>query len=129
MIGERPELKDRVQVFGTWGAEIVGELKPQQGDIVIQKQKHSGFIGTNLDFILRSYDIRYLLFLGIASNICVQATLSHAFSLGYFPLLISDAVSQMGPAYTQEATIFNVKATFGWVTTSENFVKALEAYK
>lgn len=126
---DRPELKEKLQIFGSWGAEIIEELKPQPGDIVIRKRKHNGFIGTNLDFILNTHDIRYLLFTGIATNICVQATLSHAFSLGYFPLLVSDAVSPMGPALTQEATIINVKSSFGWVTTSENVAETLERWQ
>lgn len=128
LIRERPELENKLQIYGTWGAEIIEELKPQQGDIVIQKQKHDGFIGTNLDFILRTNDARYLLFLGTATNICVESTLRHAFSLGYFPFLVSDAVSQMGPSLTREATIFNVKSTFGWVTTSEDVSNAISRW-
>ena len=69
---DRPELKEKLQIFGTWGAEIIEELKPQPGDIVIRKRKHNGFIGTNLDFILNTRH-QYLLFTGIATNICVQA--------------------------------------------------------
>ncbi len=125
LIRERPEMKDKLHIYGTWGGEIIDELKPQEGEIIVRKQKHDGFIGTNLDIILKTYDIRYLLFIGTATNICVESTLRHAFSLGYFSILISDAVSQMGPPQTQEATIFNVRSTFGWVTTSEKLLDAL----
>lgn len=126
LASEHPELKDRFHIFGTWGADIIDELKPQQGDILIRKQKHDGFIGTNLDTILRTNGIRYLLFIGTATNICVESTLRHAFSLEYFPILISDAVSPMGPPLTQDATIFNTQSTFGWVTTSENLLSAIK---
>jgi len=125
LIRQRPELKDKLYIYGTWGANIIEELEPQQGDIVIRKQKHDGFIGTNLDIVLRTYCIKYLLFTGTATNICVESTLRHAFSLQYFPILVSDAVSQMGPSSTQEATIFNVQSTFGWVTTTKELLNAI----
>lgn len=127
LIRQRPELKDKLYIYGTWGANIIEELEPQQGDIVIRKQKYDGFIGTNLDIVLRTYGVKHLLFIGTATNICVESTLRHAFSLEYFPILISDAVSQMGPSSTQEVTILNVRSTFGWVTTSENLLKAIRA--
>lgn len=125
LIAQRPELKDKLYIYGTWGANIIKELEPQQGDIVIKKQKHDGFIGTNLDIILRTYGIKYLIFTGTASNICVESTLRHAFSLEYFPILVTDAVSPMGPRSTQEATIFNVRSIFGWITTAENLLQAI----
>ena len=125
LLRENPHLKDKLYLYGTWGAEIIEALRPHEEDIVMRKQKYDGFFGTNLDIILRSWGIRYLLFVGIATNVCVESTLRHAFFLDYFPILVSDAVSQKGPGVTQEATIFNVRSTFGWVTTSEKISKAL----
>ena len=125
MMKEHPEWKDKFYIYGTWGAEIIEELKPRAGDIVVKKQKHDGFIGTNLDIILRTLGAKYLFFVGAATNICVESTLRHAFSLDYFPILVSDAVSQMGSPITQEATILNVQSTFGWVTSVEDFVHAI----
>jgi len=126
---EHPELKDKLYFYGHWGAEIIEALKPQQEDIVIRKQKYDGFIGTNLDIILRSLGIKYLLFLGVATNVCVESTLRHAFFLDYFPILVSDAVSQKGSHVTQEATILNVQSTFGWVSDSTRVIKAIDQIK
>lgn len=125
MIQQHSELKEKLYIYGTWGADIIEELKPQQGDILVKKQKHDGFIGTNLEIVLNTLGIKYLVFIGTATNICVESTLRHAFSSGYFSILVSDAVSQIGPSLTQEATILNVRSTFGWVTTSENLLSAL----
>jgi len=125
MMKEHPEWKDKFYIYGTWGAEIIEELKPREGDIVVKKQKHDGFIGTNLDIILRTLGAKYLFFVGAATNICVESTLRHAFSLDYFPILVSDAVSQMGSNITQDATILNVQSTFGWVTTSEKVLSEI----
>ena len=126
LIRERPEIRDKFYIYGMWGAEIIEELKPGPQDLVVRKQKYDGFLGTNLEIILSTYGIRSLVFIGTATNLCVESTLRHAFFLDYFPILISDAVSQAGPTMTQEATILNVKSNFGWVTTSESFVAGLE---
>src|SRR3989304_3268040 len=111
MMKQHPEWKDKFYIYGTWGAQIIEELKPHEGDIIVKKQKHDGFIGTNLDIILRTLGAKYLFFIGAATNICVESTLRHAFFLDYFPILVSDAVSQMGSNITQDATI--------WLTASE----------
>ncbi len=126
---EHPELKDKLYFYGHWGAEIIEALKPHQEDMVIKKQKYDGFIGTNLDIVLRTFGIKYLLFLGVATNVCVESTLRHAFFLDYFPILVSDAVSQKGSSVAQEATILNVQSTFGWVTDSIGFIKAVTQIK
>jgi ureidoacrylate peracid hydrolase len=125
LLRQRPELKDKLYLFGTWGAEIIEELKPRQGDTIIMKQRHDGFVETNLDHTLKTFGIKYLLFIGTATNICVESTLRHAFSLDYFPILVSDAVSQKGTRAMQDATIFNVQSTFGWVTSSERLLRAM----
>ena len=125
MIKEHPEWEDKFYIYGTWGAEIIEELKPRKGDIVVKKQKHDGFIGTNLDIILRTLGAKYLFFVGAATNICVESTLRHAFSLDYFPILVSDAVSQMGSNITQDASILNVQSTFGWVTNAKDLLLAI----
>jgi ureidoacrylate peracid hydrolase len=124
-ISQHPELKDKFQVAGTWGGSIIKELEPQPTDVVVSKQKYDGFIGTNLDTVLRTGHTRYLLFIGTATNICVESTLRHAFSLEYFPILVSDATSQIGPVTMKDATIANVRSNFGWVTTTEKLLKAL----
>lgn len=121
---ERPDVRERLTVRGTWGSEIIQELQPETEDIVVPKQRFSAFFGTNLDIILRSCNIKYLAFTGVATNICVEATLRDAYYLDYFPILISDACANAGPPLTQEATIFNVKFIHGWVTSTESFLKA-----
>jgi ureidoacrylate peracid hydrolase len=129
LVHRRPELKDKFYFYGTWGAEIIEELRPQPGDIVIRKQKYDGFIGTNLEIILRTLGTKYLTFVGTATNLCVESTLRHAFFLDYFPILVSDAVSHAGSGVTQQATILNVQTNFGWVTTSDAFFRGMKNIK
>ena len=121
-----PQWRDKFIIRGTWGAEIIDELRPQEGDIVSEKIRFNAFFGTNLDVVLKTYDLKYLLFVGCATNICVEASIRGAADLGYFPVLISDATMNNGPPFMQEATIFNVKLCFGWVTDTENLMAVLK---
>lgn len=123
---EHPEWKGRFITIGTWDWEIVDELKPQPEDIVVNKNRYSGFPNTELNAILQTLDIKYLVFLGIATNVCVESTIRDAFFHEYFPIMVSDGCGTYSPDFIQEATIFNVSEMFGWVTTSDDLVKALK---
>lgn len=122
---EHPEWRDKFPVRGTWGVDIIEELQPLEGDIKLKKPRYSAFFGTNLDTILKTYSVKYLVFVGVATNICVEATLRDAFYLGYHCILVSDATASSGPSFTQQATIFNVRSCYGWVTTTENIINAI----
>lgn len=124
---KNPELEGRFLIIDTWDWEIIDELKPQQGDIVINKSRYSGFVNTNLDEILKTQSIKYLIFLGLVTNICVESTLRDAYFYEYFPVLVSDGCGNLGPEFTQKATIWNVTEVFGWVTTSDDLIQALDS--
>ncbi len=123
----RPELRGKLLTEGTWDFEIVEELKPQEGDLVVLKTRYSGFAGTTLDSLLRTRGIRYLFLAGIATNVCVESTLRDAYFLDYWPILIVDGTLQAGPAEMQAATLFNVESFFGWTTSSDHVRKILRA--
>jgi len=118
----RPELKGTLVTEGTWDFAIVDQLAPQPGDIVIVKTRYSGFARTTLDDQLRARGVRFLFFTGIATNVCVESTLRDAFFLDYWPILIADATLAAGPAFIQEATLFNIESYFGWTISSQEFL-------
>jgi ureidoacrylate peracid hydrolase len=120
-----PELKGKFLTIGTHDWEIIDELKPQPEDIIVDKHRYSGFTNTELDTILGTYNLKYLMFIGLATNVCVESTLRDAYFHEYFPILISDGCGNIGPESTQEATIWNVTEIFGWVTTCHDLVNAL----
>ena len=122
---EQPELRDKLIIRDTWGAEIIDELKPDKGDLVIEKLRYSAFSGTNLDMLLKNYDIKYLIFSGVATNICVETSIRDAYHLEYFPILVTDAAAT-DPPMSHEATIHNVRLCFGWVTSSQSVIEALQ---
>jgi ureidoacrylate peracid hydrolase len=123
----RPELQGKLLAKGGWDYELVQALPPQPGDIVIGKPRYSAFFNTNLDSLLRSRGIRSLVFTGIATNVCVESTLRDSFFLEYFSVVLHDATHQAGPAFLQQATLYNVEKFFGWVSSVEQFRTALKA--
>lgn len=125
LMRSRPELAQKILTRGSWDYEFVPEIAPQAKDIVVPKTRYSGFCGTDLDNILRSRDIRHLIFIGIATNVCVESTLREAFHREYFCILVEDAVQQSGPDFVQKASIYSVETFLGWVTTTKALCHAL----
>lgn len=117
----RPELAGQLLARGGWDYEIVEALAPQPGDITVAKTRYSAFFNSQLDSVLRSRGIRYIVFVGIATNVCVESTLRDGFHLEYFGVLLGDATHHLGPAFMQEATLYNVETFFGWVSTVDDF--------
>ena len=122
---EKPEMRDSLLMRGTWGAETIEELKPRQDEMLIEKPRFSAFVGTGLDTLLRSFDLKFLVFTGVATNICVESSLRDACHREYLPILITDAAAA-SPSSRQESTIANVIQCFGWVTETEKLLKILQ---
>src|SRR6185295_1507863 len=118
---ERPELQGQLLARGGWDYELVKALKPGPNDIVLAKPRYSGFFNSQLDSVLRSRGIRNLVFIGIATNVCVESTLRDGFFLEYFGIMLEDATHQAGPEFLQQATVYNVEKFFGWVSTVADF--------
>lgn len=121
-----PELAGKFLVEGTWDWDVIDELKPHAGDMTVKKSRYSGFVRTELDDTLKKGNIKYLVFIGLFTNVCVESTLRDAFFHDYFPLLVSDACGNIGPDYIQDATVWNVQSIFGWVTTTDDLIKSLK---
>ncbi len=117
----RPELQGQLLAKGTWDYELVDELKPQAGDIVLHKTRYSGFFNSQLDSTLRSRGIRNLVFVGIATNVCVESTLRDGFFLEYFGVVLEEATHQAGPEFVQQAALYNIEKFFGWVSSVADF--------
>ena len=124
---KNPELQGKLLAKGGWDFELIDELNPLSQDIVIEKPRYTGFFNTALDSMLRSRGIRNLVFVGIATNVCVESTLRDGFFLEYFGVALSDACYQAGPATAQEASLFNIKTFFGWVSDTQQFVETFQA--
>jgi nicotinamidase-related amidase len=85
-------------VKGSWGAAIVDDLAPAEGDIVIEgKRGLDTFANTNLDFILRSKGITTLLLGGFLTNCCVESTMRSGYENGY-EVITSATASRQPPS-------------------------------
>lgn len=78
---------------GTKGAEIVPDIAPREGDVVIPKRRYSGFFGTDLDITLRERGVDTLRLVGDCTNICVLYTAADARNLGYAVEVVREGVT------------------------------------
>lgn len=112
----------RILVRDTWGTDIVAELAPQEGDIIVPKHRFSGFFETDLDETLRSLGVTSLVFTGCTTTVCVESTLRDAFFRDYHCLLLEDCTAEpIGsnlPGTNRDASIRVIEIMFGSVSDS-----------
>lgn len=110
---------------GSWGAKIVDGLEPAEQDIHVTKHRFSGFWDTELDSILRNLGVRTLFFAGVNADQCVMTTLEDASFLGYDVVMLRDCVGTTSPDYCMQATEYNVKLLFGFMSSSDALADGL----
>ena len=108
---------------GSWGAEIIDELKPKKGDFRIFKRKYSAFHGTDLDQMLRDLKVDTVILTGVMTDICIQHTAADAFFRGYKIIVPEDCVEAIDAATHEEAIRFMRKAYGPEITTSKELLK------
>jgi len=128
---QAPNGKDsRILIRDTWNTDIVTELAPNPEDLVLYKHRFSGFFETDLDAVLRRSRIKYLIVTGCTTSICVESTIRDAMFRDYSCVLLKDCTGEpIGhglPRSNHEASLLTIQTLFGWVSTSEEFFKALK---
>ena len=114
-----------VFVKGTWGAEIIDSLAPQEGDIVVEgKRGLDTFASTNLDFILRNKGITTLVLGGFLTNCCVESTMRSGYENGYQVITLSDCVAATSVEEHDNALSYDFPM-FSKPMTSSEFVDEL----
>jgi nicotinamidase-related amidase len=104
---------------GSWGWEIVEELKPLEAEVVIRKVRYDAFYGTHLDHFLRIWGVDTLIICGTVANICVHYTAASAALRWYGVIIPKDATSALDP-FDLEASLRQTSFLFaGRITTSE----------
>ena len=102
-------------------SEIVPELGPKAGDLVITKRQWGAFYGTDLDLQLRRRGIRTIVLGGIATNMGVESTARGAFEHGYAQVFAEDAMTSMS-AEMHEFAVKNIFPGIGNVRSAEQAV-------
>lgn len=99
--------------------EFIPQLQPRPHDTIIDKSTPSFFVGTPLHLRLSALDITTLVFCGVATDIGIDLSAKHAFALGYFPVVVEDAVG----SYSEERHVAALAAMRSWIpVTTTQFV-------
>jgi ureidoacrylate peracid hydrolase len=122
--------KSRIMIRDNWGTDIVPELKPQDGDVVIYKTRFSGFYNTDLDDTLKKLGAKNLIVTGCTTTICVESTVRDAMFRDYSSIVLEDCTAEpIGydlPRSNHEASLLAIQSLFGWVSNSDAFIKGLK---
>ncbi len=92
-------------VAGTYGAEVVDELKPAKGDLVIPKQDLSVFTNKEADRLLRERGIDELYVMGVATEYCVRGAALDALTKGYKVNVVVDAIAGVDEIKLPDGTV------------------------
>ena len=114
---------------GTDGAQVVDELRPREGDYVLEKRAYSAFYETGLDPLLRSLGVDTVILTGLHANICVRHTAADAFFRGYRIIVPSDAVDAFTEREHVEGLDYLRRVYGAEIMTSDKVVNLLRSGK
>ncbi|TBU96596.1 cysteine hydrolase family protein [Stutzerimonas kirkiae] len=117
----------RFLVRGERGWDIVPELSPIAGEILLDKPGNSAFHATDLDQILRSRGIRQLILTGVTTDVCVHSTMREANDRGYDCLMLEDCCAA-GDPWLHQATVditLNEGGIFGAVARHQDLLASM----
>ena len=113
-------------VKGSWGAQIVGDMAPEPGDIILEgKRGLDAFASTNLDFILRSKGVQTVALSGFLTNCCVESTMRSAYEKGFEVVTLTDCVGATSEEEHANAITYDYPM-FSKPMTSQEFSDAIE---
>lgn len=122
-----PGPKGRILIRGEYGHDIIDELKPEPGELVIDKPGKGSFHGTTFGAELQARGITSLIVAGVTTEVCVHTTVREANDRGYECLVLSDCTGSYFPEFHRVALemVAAQGGIFGWVAPSSALLAAL----
>ena len=105
---------------GSRDVEFLEGFEARENDLVIQKRTASLFIGTEAEARLHARGIRNIVMSGVATNIGIDLTARHALCLGFFPVIVEDAVGAFTPEGHDNAMV--LMSNWSLVTDTDSVV-------
>ena len=128
-VGIEPASGNRTHcVEGTWGAQIIDDLKPQEGEHLIVKKGFGGFSNTPLDTVLRNMGVTTCVVSGVTTCVCVSNTVRGGVEYNYQMILVSDAVAEVDRA-THDSELKTVARIFADVKTTDEVIGMLDSVR
>ncbi len=117
----------RILVAGEPGNQIIAELAPLPGEVVIDKPGKGAFYATPLQEVLQQRRISHLIFMGVTTEVCVQTSMREANDRGYDGLLLTDCTESYFPHFKAAAIEMTHAqgAIVGWTAPSALYLEAL----
>jgi len=106
-------------------SELMPEVAPVEGELVITKQYASAFFGTSLASTLVARGIDTVVLVGVSTSGCIRATGVDAVQHGFIPLVVRDAVGDRTPQ-THDANLFDLQAKYAEVVDERTAVAYLD---
>ncbi len=111
---------------GMLNVDYAPGFEPREGDIVVTKARYSAFIGTALETILRTLDVRTVVTAGLTTDVCVGSTARDAFQRDFHVMTLADCCAEMTLA-RHEAALETLADNFGTVCTSTDLMALWQA--
>jgi nicotinamidase-related amidase len=122
-----PGPKGRILIRGEYGHDIIDELAPADGELVIDKPGKGSFYATGLHETLQGKGVTSLIVTGVTTEVCVHTTVREANDRGYECLVLADCVGSYFPDFQRYGLemIAAQGGIFGWVAPSASYLGAL----
>ncbi|MHB0981704.1 MAG: cysteine hydrolase family protein [Thermoleophilia bacterium] len=116
----RPPYREGGLRTGSWGVEVVDELRPLPHEPVVDKHRFNSFLGTDLEQLLWGYKADSVIVAGVATHLCVGTTATDATQRGFRLVLLSDCTASYAERF--ETAMFEIiESGFGTVMESDIF--------
>lgn len=110
--------------IGNRGTEVVEEVAPQPGDVIVSKRYASAFFGTPLMTYLNDLDVDTLIVTGATTSGCVRSTVVDGFSYGFRVIVPEDAVYDRGEV-SHAVNLFDMKSKYADVLSTDEVIQAI----